>query len=134
MTAQLCILCQVPKLLSKGTTANRCSSYNHHIQLLTAKYTQPCKHTPGQASPSPLVSAQVNTKPGARKAKKPGKKKKDDPAVEHEDLDDDEEQPPHTQELEDAAGLPNPSTLSSLPPFPSPFAPLPSMSPLALTG
>ena len=51
-----------------------------------------------------LLPAQVNTKPGTRKAKKPGKKKKDDPAVEHEDLDDDEEQQPHTQEVEDAAG------------------------------
>lgn len=49
--------------------------------------------------------AQVNTKPGARKAKKGGKKKKDDPAVEHEDLDDEEEGAPQTQELEDAAGL-----------------------------
>ena len=51
-----------------------------------------------------LLPAQVNTKPGTRKAKKPGKKKKDDPAVEHEDLDDDDEQQPHTQEVEDAAG------------------------------
>ena len=50
----------------------------------------------------------MNTKPGTRKAKKPGKKKKDDPAVEHEDLDDDDEQQPHTQEIEDAAGLPPP--------------------------
>ena len=46
----------------------------------------------------------MNTKPGARKGKKAGKKKKDDPAVEHEDLDDDEEQAQHTQEVEGAAG------------------------------
>ena len=51
-----------------------------------------------------LNDVQVNTKPGARKGKKAGKKKKDDPAVEHEDLDDDEEQAQHTQEVEDAAG------------------------------
>ena len=59
-----------------------------------------------------LLPAKVNTKPGTRKAKRPGKKKKDDPAVEHEDLDEEEEQQPHTQEVEDAAGQSPPPHLA----------------------
>ena len=47
-----------------------------------------------------LLCWQVNTKPGARRAKKGGRKKKDE---EHEDLDDDE-QTQHEHEVEDAAG------------------------------
>ena len=45
----------------------------------------------------------MNTKPGARRAKKAGKKRKDDPAADAEDLDDDEPTQ-HEQEIEDAAG------------------------------